>query len=309
MKRSVLSLATTVGVLLLMGSAPASAASPNGLVTISPPIKQITIASGLLQADIVVTLANSTGSDVGVTIKTSDFTPLSNGSIVFGTHGLQGTQSGLAAWMSLPEGPNLTVKAGQKADVHVVIDNRSDLAPGGHYGAVIFSTVQLNPTGANKVALNQQLTSLFFVKKVGGDVARMEFVSLKPDSNSGLPTESTIVFKSTGNVYVVPRGYVQVTDAQGKLLAKGLINPESTLVPQTLSRSFDTILQPVSGVKSFKAPFKMTAYYRYDGQTQLQSTSVLIDKPSSRLKILATLGPVLIVVALLIRLRPKKRRK
>ncbi len=277
------------------------ALTSSGLISISPPLKQLTIASGLVQAVTNITLTNGTPDDVAVAIKTTDFTPLGNGRIVLGQYGPSGAQSGLAQWMSLPDGPNLTIKAGQKTDVRLLIDNRPDLVPGGHYGAVVFSTRQVGASGPNRVAVNQQLTSLFFVKKVGGDIARMTLESIKVDSNSGLPTTAITIFKSTGNVYVVPHGYIEVTDAKGTLLAKGIINPESSLIPQAVSRSFDTILQPAASAKS-TGRLKLTVYYRFDSQTQLKASSIYLDKqgiPTKKIIIvLVILGGLAVMIFL-----------
>lgn len=269
----------------LMGMATSWAASPSldGLVSISPPVKQLTISSGLVQAESVVTLTNNTAYDFNVAITKADFTPLSDGTIVLGKYGPSGSQSGLAAWMNLPDGPNLTIKSGKQATVRLLIDNRSDLAPGGHYGALVFSTQQIGATGSNKVAFNQQLTSLFFVKKLGGDIAGMALQSLETDTQTGLPTTVVASFKSTGNVYVVPRGYVEVKDARGKLVAKGQINPQSSLVPQGTTRTFDTILKPVENVQA-TGRLKLTAYYRFDGKNDFSTRSILLGSSTSYLK-------------------------
>jgi hypothetical protein len=284
----------------------ASAASSNGLITISPPLKQLTIAPGLLQATSTIMLTNTSASDIGVTIKTADFTPLSNGTILLGQHGPSGAQSGLAAWMSLPDGPALTIRSGQSADIQLLIDNRSDLAPGGHYGAVVFSTIQLGPNGPNKLAFNQQLTALFFVKKVGGDISKMSLLSLKADSTSGLPTTASTSFQSTGNVYVVPRGYIEVTDGHGKLVAKGLINPESTLIPQATTRNFDTILQPVANAQP-SGRLKLTAYYRVDGETRLSSSSIYLKTTGfSRVKLIFVFIIATIILGMMVWFLRKK---
>lgn len=306
--RYILAILTSLILLVISVKIVAAAPQSPGLVSISPPLKQLTIAPGLLQATSSVSLTNETTGDLGVTVKTMDFTPLSNGSIVLGQTGPAGAQSGLAQWMSLPGGSSLTLKAGQKTDIQVLIDNRSDLAPGGHYGALVISTMPLGTNGSNQVAFNQQLTALFFVKKVGGDIANMSLTSLRADSGPGVPTTAALVFKSTGNVYVVPRGYVEVTDARNKLIAKGLINPESTLIPQGTSRSFDTILQPVANIRP-SGRLKLTAYYRFDGQNSFSQRSMYLSRATlSRPQIVFVLVALAVLAAVLYLLFGHRRR-
>jgi len=129
-----LALILAVAASLIVPIIPVSAAAPVGLVTLSPPLKQLSLPPGLLQATTSLTLTNGTVYDLAVTATAEDFTPLSNGTIALGQAGPAGTNYGLAKWISLPGGNSFTLKAGAKADIQVVIDNRADLGPGGHSG-------------------------------------------------------------------------------------------------------------------------------------------------------------------------------
>ena len=276
LRKLLINLALTTSLIILI--TPVKAAASNGLVSLSPPLKVLSLPPGLLQATITITLTNGTIYDLAVTATAKDFTPLSNGTIALGQYQPADSNYGLAKWLELPNGKSLTLKAGQKATVTVLVDNQPDLGPGGHYGAIVFSTSALTSAGTKPVAFNQQLTSLFFVRKVGGDIAKLSLDSLKTKKGSGLPDTATTVFASTGNVYVVPRGYLQITDAHGHLVAKGQLNPESTLIPQGTSRSFETILQPVENMRP-SGRLKLTVYYRVEGQSAFQSRSIYLENP------------------------------
>ena len=158
------------------------------------------------------------------------------------------------------------------------------------------------------MAFNQQLTSLFFVRKVGGDVAKLSLVSLRPSSNSGLPPTATTVFASTGNVYVVPRGYLEVRDGHGQLVAKGQLNPESTLIPQGTKRNFETILQPVENVRP-SGRMKLIAYYRPEGQTAFSAQFVYLNSPVSRGRLLLLLIGGAVLAGLLLWLFSHRQRR
>lgn len=115
-------------------------------------------------------------------------------------------------------------------------------------------------------------------------------------------------FKSTGNVHVVPRGYVTVTDPRGNLVAKGIINPESTLVMPGASRQFVTILQPVNP-SAVKGRYTLTIHYRYDGNSAFatKTMSIQIGQISKTSVITISIGSMaLIFGALYLRRRLSK---
>jgi hypothetical protein len=233
----------------------------------------VVLGPGLVQTTPVVIVKNQSGGDFTASIRTADFRALGE----FGGISLDQTtaaQYGLAKWLTLPKGSTLSLKNGESAEIPVQIDNRGDLAPGGHYGAVVLSAAVDSGTGTNSVNLKQELVSLLFVKKLGGEKYGLRLESLKTDKQVHTPETVTLKFLSTGNVHVVPRGYIEVTDPKGTVVAKGIINPESTLVLPGTNRQFITLMQAVQAGE--KGRYKLTAYYRYDGQQKYQSESIYL---------------------------------
>jgi hypothetical protein len=272
------------------------AQSPSRGLTISPSIKDLTLSSGLIEANSNVTVTNNTGIDLVGTISVVDFQSVGDtGGIVLGQAGLPKGKYGLANWMSLPNGNSVSLPKGQATTVKVNIENRADLAPGGHYGAVVISTSSAGAGGSNTIKFKQELTSLLFVKKLGGEQFGLQLQSLNADTVKDVPGTVTLKFGSTGNVYVVPRGYIDVTDSRGTLLSKGVINPESTLVLPETHRSFTTTLHSVSG-KPLPDSYTVTAYYRYDGQASFASKSVNIVHHTSSVFFIITASVTALIV-------------
>jgi hypothetical protein len=201
----------------------------------------------------------------------------------------------LANWMTLPSGSEVTIPANQTVVAKVTITNRSDLTPGGHYGAVIVTTGSGTATKSN-VSISQQLVSLIFVKKLGGEQYGLDLKKMLVDQDKGdLPRSVSLNFASTGNVHVIPRGYIEVTDPKGKLVAKGIINPDSLLVLPGATRQLMTSLQPVAN-SNVPGQYKITAHYRYDGTDEFQTQSLYFSRSGiPRTLILSILGVTLAI--------------
>ncbi len=240
-------------VLMVLWSGSVSAAAPvstpptsANAITISPPFKELVLGTGLINATSDITITNHTDKEVDATIRLVDFKALDEfGGITLGQAGKQISKYGLANWMSIPTGSSLSLPSRQAATMTVSVDNRGDLAPGGHYGAVVVTTGSPTSVGNKRVNFKQELVSLLFVKKLGGERYGLELQSLKADKGTSL-SDVSLRFRSTGNVQVIPRGYVTVADPAGKIIAKGVINPDSTMVLSDTSRQFVTLMQSIS---------------------------------------------------------------
>lgn len=248
---------------ILVNTGPADAL--NGL-TVSPPLKEITLGPGLIETATDITLQNNTAQAIRAHLQLVDLKALG----VYGGSSLDKAgltdKYDLANWMTLPGGDSVVISSGQTIKVKVNIANRSDLSPGGHYGAVVITSSSADSGVASNVNISQQLVSLLFIKKLGGEVYGLKLGQLTY-KGSDIPQEVTLPFSATGNVHVVPRGYIEVTDPTGKLVAKGIINQDSSLILPGSTRQFVTLMQPVSAANK-PGRYKITAYYRYDGQSE-----------------------------------------
>lgn len=268
-----------------------------GGLTLSPPLKDITLGPGLLETTTVIALTNNTPQAMLTQLKLVDLKALGTfGGDSLDKAGLPDAYN-LANWMTLPGGDNVIIPANQTINIKINISNRSDLTPGGHYGAVIV-TADSADTKSGNVSLSQQLVSLVFVKKLGGEKYGLKLKEILADKGNGhLPKSVKLSFFGTGNVHVTPRGYIEVTDPKGKLVAKGIINLDSSLVLPGATRQLVTNLQTVANSNQ-PGQYKVTAYYRYDGEEKFQTQSVYFTRsgiPQALLFAAAALGAALLV--------------
>ena len=256
-------------------------------ITIYPTQKEIIISSGLVVANTAVTITNNTGARLSGTIKILDFNNLNeSGGLFFAQDINSKGQYGLANWITLPNGYVISIANGQTLTFPVRIENRADLAPGGHYAAVVITSGNV-AVGSAKAAFKQELASLLFVKKRGGELYGLQLDSLSADSMESLPNVVSMSFKNTGNVHVTPRGYITVADPKGKVVSKGIINPDSTLALPSNNKTLKTLLQPVAASK-LSGKYKLTAYYRYDDQTEFQTKTIFINRKASLIPLIIT---------------------
>jgi hypothetical protein len=271
---------------------PSNPAAVTG-ITITPSQKELVVSSGLINARTEIVLTNHTGKNLEATVRLVDFKSLDDtGGIALSQPGLAANKYGLANWMELPNGNMLTLLDGQSTTIPVIVVNRFDLTPGAHYGAVVVTIGGSSALTSNQASFKQELASLLFVKKLGGEDYSLQLQSLVADhGHTAVPDSATLRFKSAGNVYVVPRGYVTVTDDKSVVYAKGIINAQSNLVLPGTSRQFITPLQTIAPATKHSGRFKLTAYYRYDGQKNYSQMSTYISS--------AVLSPLVISVLII----------
>ena len=307
--------ALSLAIISLWGGqvAAATSAAPSAPVgiTISPSLKDITINPGLIQAKSSVTITNNSGARLIGTLRLLDIdTSQSSGVAFLDTAAGKSSQYSLANWMTLPNGETVNIADGQTLTVPVVIDNRADLSPGGHYGAVVVAFGTPSPTSeAVKANFKQQLASLLFVKKRGGERYGLELTELKAIPANKIPTTVVFKFQNTGNVHVAPLGYVTVASPAGKIVAKGIINTDATLILPGKEKLLESTLQVVDK-HLVSGHYTVTAHYRYDEAGTFSTKSVQFDYSAGPNLLIVSVVAVLIagIACLLIWLKIRAKR-
>ena len=282
-------------------------------ITITPSQKELVVSSGLVTATTQIQVTNRTGKDLNAVVGLVDLKSLDESrGVSLSKPGVASSKYGLANWMSLPNGNRLALPNGKPVTFTVEVSNRADLSPGGHYGAAIISFGGNDGAGTiGATTFSQELVSLLLVTKLGGEDYGLQLRSLHaaPAFNGTSPTLATTSFNNIGNVHVVPRGYITLTNRQGRVLAKGIINPESRLILPGSSKTVQTSLQSFAPIASGR--YMLTAHYRYEGQKDYQTVSVTITHVTPLLigGTLAIITGVTVLLVLLYRLRTKLKNK
>ena len=254
-------------------------------LTVTPVFQEVTLATDEAEARFSITLTNQTDGPLVLRPSVVDFGSLdeSGGVAFLGASDNLVRKYSLASWMR-PEKDIVSLEAGESEDLRVVIENRESLSPGGHYGAVLF-TIGNEEADAkeNVVAVNQLLSVLVFAKKEGGEIYRLNILDRTRERSMlfGL-SQTSLRFQNEGNVHIVPRGIVTLTDPLGRVVEKGIINTESSLVLPESQRTFVTKLSLVTPLL-IPGRYTLITDYRYDGQEAFESatdTIVLLPWPT-----------------------------
>jgi hypothetical protein len=258
----------TAGVLVPISVANALVKQPTG-ISLSPFQKQLTIEPSDTEKSYELLLTNHTQNLQELGLQVRDFGSLNDTGGVLLEGSTQYSQKyGLVSWLTL--GTNTVVlQPGESRSIPITVQNRSSLQPGGHYGAVVASVNSLDETKKNKVLINQQLLSLLFVKKTGGDHYDLKLSSIEHNGNwLHLPSDIKLRFQNPGNTHVVPRGIVQLKSPSGKVLAQGPINTESAFVlPETFREIYVPLTKMANG-PPVPGLYRIEVAYRYDGLSQ-----------------------------------------
>jgi hypothetical protein len=267
----------------------AAAKTENG-ITISPVQKELVVSSGLVEATTTVELTNNSGKNLVGTVRLLDFKTLDETSgLLFSQAGIPSSKYGLATWMTLVNGETVNVLNGKTTLIPVHISNRADLAPGGHYGAVVITLGTTGQQAPSQASFKQELVSLILVNKLGGADYGLLLESMKVDRGGDMPGTAIFRFRAGGNTHVTPRGYVTVTDSHGTLIEKGIINIESTTILPGTSRQMISLLEPTSKTHA-AGRLKLTAFYRNDEQTSFTQQSMYLDSSHWQSIVIATIA-------------------
>jgi hypothetical protein len=242
-------------------------------LTVTPVFQEVTLATDESEARFSITLTNQTDGPLVLRPSVVDFGSLdeSGGVAFLGASDNLVRKYSLASWMR-PEKDIVSLEAGESEDLRVVIENRESLSPGGHYGAVLFTIGnEEGDAKENVVAVNQLLSVLVFAKKEGGEIYRLNLLDRTWERSLlfGL-SQTSLRFQNEGNVHIVPRGIVTLTDPLGRVVEKGIINTESGLVLPESQRTFVTKLSLVTPLL-IPGRYTLTTDYRYDGQEAFET--------------------------------------
>lgn len=123
----------------------------------------------------------------------------------------------LAEWVEIPPGPH-QIQPEQTQEISFIVDIPKNASPGGHYAAVLISTEPPNNIANGPlVRTSQAVTSLFFLR-VEGDVIEQGSIREFRLSDSILEkpqAEFSLRFENKGNVHLLPRGEIRITNMWG----------------------------------------------------------------------------------------------
>jgi hypothetical protein len=256
---------------LIAPAVPSFAADSKGGISITPPFQEITILPNQTSVPSSFAVANNTTSPTNFQLSAIDMGTLDDtGGVVFsGLPEDYEQKYGLAKWLQLSSS-NVTIPPKSTQQIKFTVINDPAMGPGGHYGAIVVKSEQTSERGKNQVGLQPQAAELLFARKVGGERYDLKLEAAAQKTFWWhLPNQIELKFRNNGNIHVVPRGIVTLQGPDGHEVARGIINPASSLILPERSRIYNIYL---TFSQKIRRPGQYTAEinYRYDGTQTLQ---------------------------------------
>jgi hypothetical protein len=209
-------------------------------------------------------VTNNTRDQIVVDLSTTDFTALNEtGGVTF----LPNTTNdlhGLAQWLK-PTYGQITLSPGASQTIPVTIAPKVRLAPGGHYGAILYRVDASSSLKGNQFNANEEVSTLVFLTTYGDSTQAIALHT--PSLNSVMfntPSSLNLVFTNSGNTQTTPRGLVIITGSAHKEIARGIVNIDSGLVLPGTTRLYSVSLTAEQHLH-YPGIYSLQVSYRPDG--------------------------------------------
>ena len=247
---------------LLLLSTPSSFAQKKG-ISVTPSIIHLDLAVD--PAEYTLTYENNTNTDITLLLSLSDFNELEESYKInfLEKQDAKNYKYSLSSWVTI-ENNRLQLSPNEKKSVRVFID-KDRITKGGHYASILAEVEQSEDE--KKVNVRGILSSLLFVRaSTGKEIEDGKIRSFRPQRDGIEHPDSFILrFENSGNVHVVPYGYIEVFDPLGNKIAKGIFNENSLdALPESIRR-YDIKVIPYQ--KFFIPGFYNAKIYIHFGKT------------------------------------------
>jgi len=246
-------------------------------ISLTPSILNVDVQKDAAETNFTIYATNNTRAKQVLYLSSLDFKSLNEtGGLTFIGNDVNKLtyKYGLASWLNISTAP-VELAPNETKGVTITVENRADLAPGGHYAAVLFKTTpQSTPGNNNQVAINQVVSSLVFVRKLDGAQYKLDLVKAAlPHSLFRMPDSLNVVFRNTGNIQEIPRGIISVLSPRSQEVARGIINTDSSLVLPDSSRLYQVPLKKISS-SWLPGRYKVDMQYRPDDSITVQHAAI-----------------------------------
>ena len=265
-------------------------------LTLSPPIKELTLKPGERKAE-VVKLTNPTENIVELYPTLMNFKAAGEGGEpTFYSASEEESKFSLASWIEINQ-TKIALAPEQVVEVKYEIVVPEDAEPGGHYGVVFFATEPPKIEGqeASQVALSSMVGSLILGKVPGDIIEEGELEEFKSDRRLYLNNKINIISRinNTGNIHFKPEGEITIKGIFGDSETLKINENRGNVLPDSIRR-FDNEWKP-KGIKVGR--FKAEAKYTYgESEKVLAGTLVFWIIPWWLIVLTATLLVLVIVI-------------
>ena len=297
---AVISLTCLGMALSLPGTALADNQISDDAIRVTPILSNVTLSNGQTSTTINATVTNLTSAPLHIALSSRDFSASAThaGAIQLFTAGYNPNTNphSLQSAISFAS-PVILLGPKQTQKVHIELSNLSQLAAGGHYGAILFSPEPTPSTGSGtSVSIGSSVASLIFLTTASGGTDTLGLTSFSTDLiHFALPSAFYLAFQDTGNTQTSPQGQLTLYGPSGSLVSTTVINPGEGLVLPNTIRLF-TIQLPLAGLR-FARPgiYRLELQYR----SRTGTTFTVVNKRFLYINFVVVV-PLLLLCALLI---------
>ena len=257
-KKTFVGLSMTVVFLATLFILPAHAKIKGEGLTVSPPIREVTLQKGQVTKG-VVKLTNPTAKTITVYPLAMNFGAEGEGGEprFFPATDEQQTYS-LAKWIKFSQ-TKIALTSEQVVEFNYQIDVPSDAEPGGHYGVIFFATKA--PTieeQTNQVALSGMVGALILGTVPGKitEKASVEEFSTRKIYFS-LPATFVVRLRNSGNIHYKPSGDIAIKDITGGEVKRVVLNQAAgNVLPASIRKFEEKWEDDNKSVFGYVGPFK-----------------------------------------------------
>lgn len=216
--------------MLVLGLYPVSAQNGGLSIKISPVRFDDLTGNAGEQLTGSITLSNPGSNQLTLYPSAQNFLPKSDNEEGVPELTQNNTPYAIQDWVSFDK-TKLDIAPGAKDDVKFFINIPKDAQPGGHYGALLFSTKAAQGSPENTQLKVESAVSALVLLNVNGNVKESASVDqfTATAAADGTKVDFTLRFKNDGNSHVKPNGNIVITNWLGTKVAELPIESENVL--------------------------------------------------------------------------------
>ena len=253
------------------------ATKPTGSgLSVTPAILQLKLASNQRTVNFNETVTNISNLPLIVNAKSQDFHA---GGISGSADFYPSSYPSFNNMHRLAGGVKITpshfgIQPGESQTIGINISNANSLAPGGHYGAIIYTPQVLGNSSITKIDLVPSVASLVFLTTASGGYQTLTLNNIQLSRFTlSLPRTVSFIVNNSGNTQSTPIGYAKVISPYGQLQAQQVLNHNSLMVLPDSSILMTVNLPAYGSLWSLPGMYNLKITYGYSGSATLSTVS------------------------------------
>lgn len=255
---------------IIVARAEAATSTPTSGITVSPASLVVQVGSRQPESTTAIGIRNNYDVPIAISASLAGYDIRNNSLIPNSRQELK-----LADNVTITPA-EIVVPPGGSKNVTVTVRDTTSLTPGGHYLSILITQVsEGQPTVTPQLALKPAVSASLYIIKEDGAVRSVAVTKFTVGNNIfSLPRAANVTFASKGNVVVVPRGVISLSQSGREgIVGQGIINQDSTPLYPASNTTLQTDITHL-GTPKIPGKYKAVLQYRADGQLNVRTLKV-----------------------------------